>query len=113
MKTLTIERRTQDDGTGRVGSVLITPSLGGDYWSYRVRLTETQAIVGFPKFNVIGVGFANEDDWNTNLPSTCGTREIFEHIQHNKGDDSISDDDVLLAIAMVCAAADLDGEVTS
>ena len=66
-----------------------------------MRLSETQAIVGFPKFFTVGVGFAQEEDWNTNLPYTCGTEEIYEHIAHNKGDDSISREDCLTAIQMV------------
>lgn len=83
----------------------MTPPIDEDYWAYRVKLTDTQAIVGFPKFGTIGIGFAVEDDWNTNLPYQSETEHIFEHIAHNKGDDAISDDDVREAIRLVQAAA--------
>jgi hypothetical protein len=102
---LVLEVRDQADKTLNVGPFAITPAIDEGYWSYRVRLSDSQAIVGFPKFGTVGVGFALEDDWNTNLPYTCGTEEIFAHIAHNKGDDSISDDDVREAIRMVQAAA--------
>lgn len=70
---------------------LLTPPIDGDYWLIRVPLTDTQAIVAFPKFFTIGIGFQREEDWNTNLPYTCGAHEIYSHIAHNKGDDTISD----------------------
>jgi len=103
---LQLEIRDQADGTVRVGSMVMTPqAIGEDYWTYRVRLGERQAIVGFPKFSLTGIGFAVEEDWNTNLPSRCETEEIFEHIRHDKGDDSISDADCREAIRMIQAAA--------
>jgi hypothetical protein len=111
MTDLTLERRDQQD-TGVINpSISMTPSIGEDYWAYRVRLTHQQAILGFPKFGTIGIGFAVEDDWNTNLPYTCDTDQIFEHIKHNKGIGLIADDDVRAAIALVQEAAreDRDG----
>jgi hypothetical protein len=102
---LNLERRSEMDRTAQIGPAMLTPAIDEDYWAYRVRLSDKQAIVGFPKFMTIGIGFAVEEDWNTNLPYTCGTAEIAEHIAHNKGDDSISDDDVRAAIALVQAAA--------
>lgn len=118
MNELQLEVRDQGDGTVRLGGIgavgfMMTPSLGEDYWSYRVRLGERQAIVGFPKFGTIGVGFAVEEDWNTNLPYTCETDEIFGHIAHNKGDEAISDDDVRRAIFMVQLAATAAAEAAS
>lgn len=98
---LQLERRAETDRTVRVGPVSLTPSISPDYWAYRVKLGETQAIVGFPKFGTVGIGFAVEEDWNTNLPYTCGTQEIFDHIAHNKGDDSIADADCIEAIRLV------------
>jgi hypothetical protein len=108
MANLTLESKTQSDLTPTIGPAMITPPISEGYWTYRVRVGETQAIVGFPKFNTIGIGFAVEEDWNTNLPYTCGTEEIYEHIEHNKGDDSISREDCLRAIEMVRAAARAD-----
>lgn len=110
MSELVLEVRDQADGTVRLGGgsgpvMMMTPALGEDYWTYRVRLGERQAVIGFPKFGTVGIGFAVEEDWNTNLPYTCETEEIFQHIAHNRGDGSISDDDVREAIRMVQEAA--------
>lgn len=58
-------------------TLLITPPIDGDYWQFRVKLSDTQSIVGFPKFGTIGIGFAQEADWNTNLPYTCTAAQIF------------------------------------
>ena len=81
--------------------VLITPPLDENYWLYRVKLSKDQAIIGFPKFNQIGIGFALEEDWNTNLPSRCETEEIFNHIKKNKKYDEIKDEDCIRAIKMI------------
>ena len=114
MSDLTLERRSQPNLTGLIGDegavIMLTPPIDEDYWEYRVRLSETQAVVGFPKFTTIGIGFAVEEDWNTNLPYFCSTEEIFDHIRHNKGDDAISDADVIEAIRLVQAAATEDGQ---
>jgi hypothetical protein len=65
--------------------ILITPPLNSEFWSYRVRLFEDQAIIAFPKFMTIGIGFAVEEvDWNTNLPWTSEAEDIWEHIKVNK-----------------------------
>jgi hypothetical protein len=109
---LKLERREQGDKTRVLGGgIVMTPAMDKDYWAYRVRLSDEQAVVGFPKFSTIGIGFAVEEDWNTNLPYTCDTKEIFEHIKHNKGDDSISDDDVISAISLIRDAAAQDRAV--
>lgn len=105
MTDLTLERRDQQDDGVINSAISMTPSLGEDYWAYRVRLSDSQAILGFPKFGTIGVGFAVEDDWNTNLPYTCSAEEIHRHIAHNKGDDAIADEDVRAAIELVRSAA--------
>lgn len=104
-RELVLERRGQQDRTVHIGAMAMTPPIDEEYWAYRVRLTEKQAIVGFPKFSTIGIGFAQEEDWNTNLPFTCGTDEIVKHILHNKGDDAITDEEVRRAVAMVQDAA--------
>lgn len=105
MAELTLERKSQQDLTPQIGPISLTPPIDEDYWEYRVRLSDTQAIVGFPKFSTIGIGFAQEEDWNTNLPYTCKAEEIFEHIEHNKGDEAISDADCIEAIRLVQQAA--------
>jgi hypothetical protein len=104
---LKLEKRAQRDETVTVGRVIISPMIDEDYWRYRVRLTNEQAIVGFPKFGIIGIGigFQIEDDWNTNLPFTESAEHILEHISHNKGDDAISDADCIAAIRLIQKAA--------
>lgn len=108
---LTLERRGQRDkspvfaNAAGVPVATMTPPIDEDYWAYRVKLSDTQAIVGFPKFGTIGIGFAVEDDWNTNLPYTSPTDDILRHISHNKGDEAISDEDVREAIRLVQEAA--------
>lgn len=105
--TLTLETRNQQDRTAHIGPVMLTPPIDEGYWSWRVRLSGTQSIVGFPKFGTIGIGFAQEEDWNTNLPYTCDTEEIYDHIAHNKGDDAISRNDCLAAIRLIQAAIEV------
>jgi hypothetical protein len=100
-KKLVLETRNQGDGSTVSPGLLMTPPVGEDYWSYRVMVGRRQAVIGFPKFTTIGIGFAREEDWNTNLPYIAETEKIFQHIKHNKGDGSISDDDVRAAIAMI------------
>lgn len=107
---LVLEIKEQADTTVRIPAgenttVLITPDIHEDYFIFRVKLSETQAILGFEKFGTVGIGFASEEDWNTNLPYRCQAQEIFDHIKHNKGDDAIADETVLKAIRMVQAAA--------
>jgi len=108
--TLQLESKNQPNETPVLGGgvVMMTPAIDEDYWQYRVRLTDEQAVVGFPKFMTIGIGFAVEEDWNSNLPYTVEAEQIFEHIKHNKGDDSIADDDVRAAIRMIQVAAAAD-----
>lgn len=86
---------------------LLTPPINGDYWMLRVPLSEKQAIVAFPKFGTIGIGFQREEDWNTNLPYTCAAEEIFDHISHNKADDAILNTDCVAAIRLIQEAISL------
>lgn len=107
---LKLERKDQDaSGVIAGGLVMMTPAIGEDYWAYRVIVGEHQAIIGFPKFMTIGIGFAIEDDnWNTNLPYTSPTNTIWQHIRCNKGDASIPDELCVEAIRMVQEAATAD-----
>jgi hypothetical protein len=102
---LRLERKGQEDQTSYLSGAMIAPIIDEDYWSYRVKVSEGQGVVGFPKFFTIGIGFAEEEDWNTNLPYTCEPEKIFHHIAHNKGNDSIPDERVIEAIKMIQAAA--------
>lgn len=86
--------------------IMMTPPIDDEYWLFRVRLTEKQAMLGFPKFGTIGIGFAVEDDdWNTNLPYPCPALKILTHILDNKGDDDIRHSDCLEAIIMIQEAS--------
>lgn len=105
MTNLVLERQDQPNKSATIGPIMFTPPVGEDYWLFRVRVGNRQAILGFPKFMTIGIGFAQEEDWNTNFPYTCTTEETWEHIKHNKGDDSIPDADCIEAIRMVQEAA--------
>lgn len=90
------------EDTGNLGNIMITPAIGPDYWSMRVPLTDKQAVVCFPKFGTIGIGFQREnDDWNTNLPYTMPAEEIYNYIACNKGDDTITAADCIAAIRML------------
>lgn len=81
--------------------VMITPHISADYWIFRVNLLQDQAILAFPKFSTIGIGFAQEQDWNTNLPYSCTSTEICDHIFHNKLYDEITKEQVLEAIELI------------
>jgi len=105
MSYLKLERKNQPDTTVKTGQVMMTPSVSEDYWEYRVGLTESQAVIGFPKFMTIGIGFAVEEDWNTNLPYLCTTEEIRQHIWHNRGDETITKEMVDEAIQLIREAA--------
>lgn len=113
---LVLERREQNDETlsasAASATVLITPPITEDYWKYRVRVADGQAVVGFPKFFTIGIGFAEEEDWNTNLPYTVEADDIVNHIWHNRAplDDSAESRDLVLrAVQMIQAAVAEDG----
>ena len=76
-------------------AILTTPDISPDYWIFRVNLCKDQAIIAFPKFGCIAVGFAVEDaNWNTNLPidNIDRAQEIFDHIKENKKYSEIPDE---------------------
>lgn len=98
----------QDPGVFKAGPniLMVTPPVGDkDYWLFKVMVSDDQALVGFPKFMQVGIGFQQEEDWNSNLPSTSKAEDIFDHISHNKGNDSIPDERCIRAIEMISAAA--------
>lgn len=113
---LTLERRSQVDKTKTVdvgdATLSFTPAIDEDYWEYRVVVSDSeqpyQAVVGFPKFSTIGIGFAVEDaDWNTNLPYTCDTDMIVDHIWVNRklSDFDLPREKVAEAVRLVQEAA--------
>ena len=94
------------------GAIMITPPIGEpNYWKYRVQLHKKQAIIGFEKFTLIGIGFEHETDWNTNLPSNCDAETIYNHIKHNKRYRSITKEDCIEAIRMIQNYLSLDRKV--
>jgi hypothetical protein len=105
---LTVERKSQDDDGLLGGGIAMTPSLGHDYWSYRVMLSETQAVVAFPKFGTIGCGFAVESEghWNTNLPVACEVDGLYDHIKDV--DPTQDEETVKTAIRMIQEAVEED-----
>jgi hypothetical protein len=103
---LILEVKNQKDRTLSLSSghqvIIATPDINENYWSYRVRLSDNQAVLGFPKMTTIGIGFEKEDeDWNTNLPWWAPSSRILRHIIASKGDDAIKDKDALTAIKMI------------
>ena len=83
-------------------SIVIAPlELNESYWLYRVKLFKDQAIIAFPKFSTVAIGFAQETDWNTNLPYKCSTEVIYSHIKQNKKYNEITDDECLTAIKLI------------
>lgn len=101
---------TVEDKSLVAPSLMLTPPLDGEtYWVYRVQLSDEQAILAFPKFLTLGIGFKNEEDWNTNLPYTGEAGKIFQHIRRNKGSDSIGDADCIRAIEMIQAGIHASG----
>lgn len=109
-----LERREQGNDTtiipvGGVGGsvIMMPPPVDEDYWTYRVRLTKSQAVVGFPKYSTIGVGFTKEREtgYDVNLPYSCPTADIVKHIKSNKGNSRIDDADVFEAVRMIQWAA--------
>lgn len=99
---LVLETKPQRNETASIGSVMLTPGINEDYWAWRVKVSERQAIVAFPKFTTVGIGFQIEsEDWNTNLPYTVPAEQIYEHIAVNKGDDTITRETCIEAIRMI------------
>ena len=92
---------TPSNDTLMGGRVMITPAIKPDYWVLRVKVSKKQSIVAFPKFGTIGVGFAHETDWNTNLPYSVAAEKIYNHIRHNKGDKNIKKADCIRAIEAI------------
>jgi hypothetical protein len=102
---LVLETKTQPDATAIIGPLAMTPPIDDSYWRYRVQVGPGRAVVGFPKHFTIGIGFQEEgEDWNRNLPWTCPTVRIYEHIKLNKGDAEISRETCIEAIELIRAA---------
>jgi hypothetical protein len=103
---LQLEYRDKFDGgistftNGKI-AVLITPNIGEDYWVFRIKLFKDQALLAFPKFWTMGIGFALEEDWNTNLRYDVEAHKIFYHIKCNKRYKEIRDQECIAAIKVL------------
>jgi hypothetical protein len=109
MRKLVLECRKEfnkDNGIINMGNavIMITPPLDEDYWIMRIKLYRNQALVAFPKFGLIGVGFAIESDWNTNLPYQTSPERLYEHIKINKKYDQLTKERCIEAIILLQAA---------
>jgi hypothetical protein len=109
MKKLELEYRnefkeiTSSFQAGNI-KVLITSPINKDYWVFRVKLTKDQSVIAFPKFCTMGIGFAIESDWNTNLPYDCTAKEIADHIWVNKKYKTITKSILIEAIEILIKA---------
>lgn len=106
-----LEIKGQADKSQITPNIAITPPIDEGYWKYRVQVSENQAIVAFPKFFTIGIGFQNETDWNTNLPASSDAEDILNHIWHNRGEGNEGDsfrEKCLEAIRMIKAQVEKD-----
>lgn len=81
--------------------VMVTPQIDSEYWKYRVHLHEDQYVIAFDKFSTYGIGFAIEDDWNTNLPYNGDPKKIANHIWHNRKYDQITMPMLISAIKLL------------
>ncbi len=81
--------------------ILVTPPINEEFWWARVAVGGGQALVCFPKFHTIGIGFQREKDWNTNLPYTSSAEEIYDHIKHNRGRCQASRAECIAAIELL------------
>ncbi len=86
--------------------IMVTPPIDEDYWVFRIRLYKDQSIVAFPKFTTMGIGFAQEEDWNTNLPYKLEAEEICNHIWHNHKYEEITKEEVIEAINILKKACE-------
>lgn len=93
-------RKVVDPSAGR--RVMVTPPLHDGYWLARVPVGRKgkQAVVCFPKFGTIGIGFQQEEDHNTNFAFAHPAEEILDHIRKNKGEE-IPDARCLKAIRLL------------
>jgi hypothetical protein len=89
MKKLTVEYKkgfepSNDTIRTNEGLIMFTPDISEDYWLMRVKLYKDQSLIAFPKYGSIGIGFAQESDWNTNLPYQVEAERLYKHIRRNK-----------------------------
>lgn len=107
---LDLQTRDQQDRSlihTSLGVLSLGTSGGDDYWTYRVPLTERQAVIGFPVHGTTGIGFATGET-GVHLPYRAGTEQIMRHIGKYKGDPEIPDEAVRAAIVLIQLRATMD-----
>jgi len=98
---------TTKNGRNELCSIMVCPPTGEDYWSFRVKLCKDQAVLGFPKYGLVGVGMALEENGNTNLPlhspftAEENAENIADHIKCNKKYKSITRKMIVDAIILI------------
>ena len=102
---LEVNAQFEEQQTALTPNVIMSPIVGEDYYLFRVHLYKDQYLLAFPKFNTIGIGFAQEEDWNTNLPFICVAEDIYDHIKHNKKYKEIKKQEVMHAIELLQVAS--------
>jgi hypothetical protein len=111
-----VDRTTRDILTSDNGSkcgLMISPIVSSDYWLFRVKLCKDQAVLGFPKCGMVGVGMALENKRSdTNLPlhpgdtPLCNAWRIYDHIKLNKEYKSITRAMIVDAIVLITKGAE-------
>jgi hypothetical protein len=108
---LKLRRRSQEDQTRVPGTnISIGRSGAEDYWTYRVDLTENQALIGFPKHGTIGIDFLHNR--GEDLPYTSDPEYLADFFAPGRlegGDTEISRAAVIRAIKMIREAVVEDG----
>jgi hypothetical protein len=85
-----------------IGNVMIGGGSLGYDTLFKVKLYKDQAIIAFPKFSGIGIGFEKEEtEWNANLPYNCSELQIYNHIKCNKFYKEIKKEHCIAAIKML------------
>lgn len=93
-----INKDIEDETTAIKSGVIVAPNIDENYFVAKIQLYKDQSINLFPKFFTYGIGFAQEIDWNTNLPFQIDAEEIYDHIAINKKYDEISKEECIKAI---------------
>lgn len=88
-------------------NVLIGGTCDEEDILFKIKLHKEQALIAFPKFTTIAIGFAEEEDWNTNLPYTSDAEEIYNHIKVNKKYKEITKQNCIKAIKWLQKACQL------
>ncbi len=103
MKKLKLLVNDKSKDTSRIPgtNLYVSNTNFDDSWKYKVKLSQKQSIVGFKKFGTIGIGFLEEVDGNTNLPSSTSAEEIYNHIKVNKLDRKIKKETCIAAIRLI------------